>query len=57
VIGVVVAVNGGKIAAHRELVTRLFSIRGAPAVGIGLLMLVAGVAALVVAWARGLAWS
>jgi hypothetical protein len=57
VTGIVVAVNGGKIAAHRALVTRLVSIRGAPAVAIGLVMVVVGVAALVVAWTRGLAWT
>ena len=56
-LGVVLAVNGGKIAAHREVVTRLFSIRGVPAIAIGVLMLAAGLAAVVVAWSRGLGWT
>lgn len=56
-LGIVVAVNGGQIAAHRALVTRVVSIRGAPAVAIGLVMLAAGIAAVVVAWTRGLAWT
>jgi hypothetical protein len=57
VFGIVVAVNGGQIAAHRALVTRIVSIRRAPAVAIGLVMVAVGLAALVVAWTRGLAWT
>jgi hypothetical protein len=54
VIGIVVAINGGRIAAHRAVRTRLFSATGGGAVALGLAMLVLGLAAVVIAWIRGL---
>ncbi len=54
IVGIVVAVSGGRIAAHRAVRTRLFSVTGAGAVALGLALLAAGLAAVAVAWTRGL---
>jgi hypothetical protein len=54
IIGIVVAVNGGRIAAHRALKTRFFSVQGAAAVALGLALLALGLAAIAVGWIRGL---
>lgn len=54
IVGIVLAVNGGRIAAHRAVRTRLFSATGGGAVALGLAMLALGLAAVAVAWFRGL---
>jgi hypothetical protein len=54
VISIIVAVNGGKLAAHRELVTRVGTLRGAPAVALGTVMLAAGIAGIAFSWYAGL---
>lgn len=54
VLSIFVAVNGGKIAAHRVLSTRLVTLQGAPARALGLVMLVAGLAGAGYSWYVGL---
>lgn len=54
VLSIVVAVNGGKIAAHRLLATRLVTLRGGAAVVLGVAMLVAGICGVAYSWYVGL---
>jgi hypothetical protein len=54
IVGIVLAVNGGRIAAHRSVATRLLTLKGGAAVALGLVMLAVGLAALGAAWVRGL---
>lgn len=54
VLSIFVAVNGGKIAAHRLLATRLVTLRGAPALALGLVLLAAGLSGVAYSWYVGL---
>lgn len=54
VISIFVAVSGGKIAAHKTLSTRLLTLRGGPAVVLGLVLLVAGIGGAAYSWYVGL---
>lgn len=54
VLSIVVAVNGGKIAAHRMLSTRLLRLQGGPAVVLGIVMLAAGLSGVAYSWYVGL---
>lgn len=44
IISIIVAVNGGRFAAHREVESRILNLRGAPAIVLGAMMLAAGLA-------------
>lgn len=54
VISIILASNGGRFAAHREIDTRFVKLKGAAAVAIGLVMLTAGLAGVGLAWYVGL---
>jgi hypothetical protein len=54
IVGIVLAINGGRIAAHRAFHTRFFDVRGGGALALGLVVLVLGLAVVAVAWMRGL---
>jgi hypothetical protein len=53
-LGIVSAVNGGRIALHRRVRLPLVELRGALAISLGLVLLVVGLAAVVFAWVKGL---
>lgn len=54
VISIIVMVNGGRFAAHREVESRILKLKGAPAVALGVVMLAAGCAAAALALYVGL---
>ncbi len=54
VVSIIVASNGGRIAAHREVVTRFGALRGAPALALGIAMLLAGLVGVGFSWYVGL---
>lgn len=54
VLSIFVAVNGGRIAAHRTLATRFVTLRGGAAVALGAALLAVGMGGVAYSWYVGL---